>query len=538
MNEVVKLKTKESCRREKLDSLTQTNFDALIIGGGINGSVIANCLSANGYKIALIEKKDFASFTSQESSNLIWGGIKYLENFELSLVNDLCKSRNELMKAFPSRLKEIRFFATRYKGDKRWLLTYYLGAWLYQIMGRFHTSPPKIYTPKMLSKTEPNVTTKNASGSLEYSDSYLVDNDARFIYHFIEKSIDNNALALNYLEALQFKKNDQHWLTEAIDHITNQKVSISSKWIINAAGPFADGINKKNQVDTKHQHVFSKGVHLVVPKISDKKNVITFLSEDKRPIYIIPMQHRSCIGTTDTKVTELPPTVTEDDRAFILKNINRYLNRPNPLTTKDIIAERCGVRPLVVSSSSQTNQEADWLSISRKHKVEHDVEKKIISIFGGKLTDCLNTANETLEILAKETPIPKIKSNWYGEEIQQKQQTITKLKECFDEEQSERLWRRYGTKSLLILASQKEPINYLFDEKLYFEKEIEYILENEFVYTLDDLFRRRTELGLIYTKAELMNNSILKNLCNKHFTDGFEKNWSQYFVTIQHTFRG
>ena len=96
-------------RRQNVDRLGQDHFDVLIIGGGINGAVSAAALSARGAKVALIDRGDFAGFTSQQSSNLVWGGIKYMESYEFGLVNNLCLSRNELLHSHPSTVSEIRF---------------------------------------------------------------------------------------------------------------------------------------------------------------------------------------------------------------------------------------------------------------------------------------------------------------------------------------------------------------------------------------------------------------------------------------------
>ena len=101
-----------SLRETNINKLKSEIFDVLVIGGGINGAVSAAALSAKGSRVALVDKKDFASFTSQESSNLAWGGIKYLESYEFGLVWGLCASRNQLIRAFPSQVKEIRFFTS------------------------------------------------------------------------------------------------------------------------------------------------------------------------------------------------------------------------------------------------------------------------------------------------------------------------------------------------------------------------------------------------------------------------------------------
>src|SRR4029079_9690745 len=99
-----------------------------------------------------------------------------------------------------------------------------------------------------------------------------------------------------------------------------------------------------------------------------------------------------CVGTTDTRVESPETAVLPEDRRFVLDNINKRLNLPKPLAEDDIIAERCGVRPLVVEGSGQG--ESDWLRLSRKHAIEVDRDKAHVSIFGGKLTDCLNVGQE------------------------------------------------------------------------------------------------------------------------------------------------
>src|SRR5210317_1030728 len=129
-------------RQENIQKLKTTTFDVLIIGGGMNGAVCAAALAARGARVALIDSRDFAGFTSQYSSNLIWGGIKYMESYEFRLVNNLCKSRNELLRSFPSTVTEIRFLSTLSKKTRipAWLM--FIGTWIYWFFGRGQTRTP------------------------------------------------------------------------------------------------------------------------------------------------------------------------------------------------------------------------------------------------------------------------------------------------------------------------------------------------------------------------------------------------------------
>ena len=173
----------------------------LIVGGGINGAVAAASLAGRGVRVALIDRGDFASGVSSNSSNLAWGGIKYLESHEYLLVNKLCKSRNKLMRAYPSTVKEIRFFTTIQKGFRFWPFLSFWVAVVYWVMGRFVTRAPRYITAGAIEAAEPVVNTSNAAGGLEYSDCYLYDNDARFVFNFIRKSLNYGCIAANYVES-------------------------------------------------------------------------------------------------------------------------------------------------------------------------------------------------------------------------------------------------------------------------------------------------------------------------------------------------
>ncbi|AGH43010.1 Glycerol-3-phosphate dehydrogenase [Paraglaciecola psychrophila 170] len=269
-------------RKSNIQKLPQKTFDVLIIGGGINGAVSAAALAAKGAKVALIDKGDFAGFTSSNSSNLAWGGIKYLESHEYGLVNKLCKSRNHLMRSYPSTVKEIRFFTSIQKGFRFPPLFVFMGTIVYWIMGRFFTQSPQYLTARKIKSLEKVVKTDNLNGGFEYSDAFLHDNDARFVFNFIRSSMSYGCIAANYVQANGSEKIDGEWNTKAKDVISGEEFEIRSKVIINSAGPFVDPMNQVNQQTTEHHHLFSKGIHLIVDKITDSNKVLTFFADDGR----------------------------------------------------------------------------------------------------------------------------------------------------------------------------------------------------------------------------------------------------------------
>lgn len=540
--------TKAFDREKQLEELSANGaqaFDVVIIGGGINGAVSAACLRAAGYTVMLVDKGDFAGMTSSQSSNLAWGGIKYLETHEYGLVADLCKSRNELMRAFPSTVKEVRFVTTLSKGFRKAPWFVYLGTLVYWVMGRFFTQRPHYLQKHQIKSRAPQVDVSNAAGGIEYSDCYLYDNDARFVFNFIKSAQSYGAICLNYVEAssAQHDASDEggyHWQIALRDVRENQPFTVKAKVLINAAGPLADQFNKKIDQQTDHRHVFSKGIHLIVERISQDdeqhRKVLTFFADDGRMFFIIPMGNRTCLGTTDTRVDDPNAEVTDSDRQFVLDNVNQMLDLDRPLTTQDIIAERCGVRPLAVETQSRGAEDThDWLNISRKHAIDSDSRKQLITIFGGKLTDCVNVGEEIRERVISWLP-PERKGRadrqWYGEPDAEIRQRF--MRECsamnvdvltpFEavESISSRLWRRYGNDAFLLLdriAANPRELTPVLQCANYLICEIHYAREYESVVTLEDFVRRRGKLSLVTRHKTLIQDPGLAHLIAILFAD-------------------
>ncbi len=519
-------------RKKNIQKMQNDFFDVLVVGGGISGSAIAACLSAQPLKIALAEKNDFGSGTSQESSNLIWGGIKYLENFELGLVRKLCKSRNKLLKYFSNQVKEIRFLFLHEKKSKHPFWKVYLGAWFYWLWGNFFTSPPKRYS--LQKKFSIPINHQKITNLLEYSDAYLPENDSRFVFNFIKQADKKGASVANYLE---LKKTRYHltapnssgpfWEVTLFDKVSKKKVTLKTRFIVNAGGIKVDEINQTNKITTNYQHLFSKGVHVIVKKLFLEEKVIAFFSSDNRLFFAIPMGDKTCLGTTDNRLEKPLAKVTTEDKQFILDNINSLFKLKTPLTLKDVIATRCGIRPLVIKAQkkSATSSTQDWFSLSRKHLVEEH-EKNYFSIFGGKLTDVINIAEEVSWKIIKKNKLNTLNPWVETSSKTNKKDFIETSKTTFEKNKKtknsnsnanseitfglEKLWQRYGedaravikemvkTPTLLADASPDE-----HDKSNYSLGEINYLIKNEMVCHPEDILRRRTMLSLTLKKKNL-----------------------------------
>ncbi|GAB5413783.1 MAG: glycerol-3-phosphate dehydrogenase [Congregibacter sp.] len=536
-------------RDKNLQNLDGGAYDVLIVGGGINGAVAAAALSGKGVKVALVDRGDFAGGVSSNSSNLAWGGIKYLESSEFLLVNKLCRSRNKLMDAYPSTVKEIRFFTTIQKGFRVWSFFVYLGSLLYWLMGRFKTEAPRYLSAKTIESLEPGINTSNAAGGLEYSDCYLYDNDARFVFGFIRRALDMDCDAVNYVSLVSAEREGgdaAHWLCRLRDEESDRELGLKARVLINACGPWVDQLNSELGITTRHRHLFSKGIHLIVDRVTDSRRVLTFFASDGRLFFLIPMGPKTCIGTTDTPVDKPEVGVTAEDRQFVLDNVNQLLDLQEPIRPEDVIAERVGVRPLAVAGAQNMT---DWVQLSRKHEIEVDTANAQISVFGGKLTDCLNVGEEIVDcVAALGIRVRDPQAHWYGEArgsirasfFQQARQLG--LDEMTDPSSSEplsqRFWRRYGEAAFQLLDRIREDadsVELLIEHAEYTRCEIELTARREMVVRLEDFMRRRSKIEQVVRPQDIRDAPGLREASRILFGDDAGRRLDAYLRTLPAT---
>ncbi len=536
-------------RNSHIDRLRDGSFDVVVIGGGINGAVTSAALAGRGASVALVDRGDFAHFTSQESSNLVWGGFKYLENYELLLVFKLCRSRNRLMKAYPDNIKEISFLASLDHGSPfpPWFAG--LGALGYWGIGQFGTRHPRLLSVEKIRAEEPVIDTTNVRGGIEYRDAYLVDNDARFVFSFVRSAIEAGATAANYVELVSAERVGDRWVAQLRDVDSGEEFTTSAKVMVNAAGPFVDELNRSWGTSTDHRIVYSKGIHLVVPRLTtdDHQRVLAFFDDTQRLFYVIPMGARSVIGTTDTRIDQPFTKVDDADRDFLLDQINRRLDLRTPLTTADVIAERSGVRPLVVNAAGGDQKEVDWTSLSRKHAVETDRMMRLVTVFGGKLTDCLNVGEEVAEAVESlGVPLETDLKNWYGEPAtatrsefyrQAKLIKLDSLRTKPDVEPlSDRLWRRYGRRAFSMLEAIRDDPRMgedIMENADYLRVELHLAATTEMITRLEDFMRRRSKIELVVREEDIRASAGLDEVARILFGDDAERRLGEYLDRVR-----
>ncbi len=496
--------------------------------------------------MALIDRGDFASFTSQESSNLVWGGFRYLENYEFGLVRHLCMSRNRLLRAYPSNIAQIGFLASFDQTAPFSPRLAGLGAFGYWAIGNFATQRPRLLSAAQINELEPAVDIRSISGGIEYFDALLKDNDSRFVFSFIRSAIDAGATAANYVEMVSSHRADGCWQLTCLDQVTGTTLRCGARYVVNAAGPFVDGLNSALDTRGRHRVVYSKGIHLVVPRLTEHQRVLAFFDETERLFYVIPMGDRSVVGTTDTRVDSPRTHVTADDRDFLIRQINRLLALDTPLEASDVIAERCGVRPLVVAADGDDMTSVDWTSLSRRHEIEADRERGVVSIYGGKLTDCLNVGEEVAAAVQQlGLRLDRQDSKWFGEDPPQVRHQFLRYARlngldtpshgATGEPLAERLWRRYGHRAFALLEeirldpSLARPVIDGHDLRLI---EVHHAARTEMVVHLEDFLRRRTDIGLVTSPEQLRTSPGVHDIARLFFGDRAETEIRNYFSPL------
>ena len=288
--------------REKITkNLQTTEFDVLIIGGGITGAGIALDAASRGMKVALIEKNDFASGTSSKSTKLIHGGLRYLKQFDFWLVKEVGTERAIVHKLAPHLVIPEKMILPLIDGGTygSWLAS--IGLKVYDILASVEGKDKrKMLTKKEALLQEPLLPKKILNGAGYYAE-YRTD-DARLTIEVLKTALNYDAKIINYTEATAFIYKENRVVGANVkDAISGENYALKSKYIVNACGPWVDELRQLNHSKTGKRLHLTKGVHLVVAheKLPIKQSVY-FDVPDGRMMFAIPRGRVTYFGTTDT----------------------------------------------------------------------------------------------------------------------------------------------------------------------------------------------------------------------------------------------
>lgn len=399
--------------KRRIINLSKTNFDVIIIGGGITGACLAWDAINRGLTVALIEKKDFGSATSSASSKLLHGGIRYLQQGRIDKVRESALERVHYQSIAPHLSHYVPFVVPTYRSLLKGKFLLRLGMILYQIIclgQNLWVRDPDKKVPgwRMLNKEQllkyiPRFSSKSLTGAVLFQESHMYSSE-RMTMAFISSSVRKGAIVANYVCADEFiLTNNKVSGIKATDYLSGKSLTIKADCVINAAGPWIPSLNKSIST-RKIVTAFSKGAHVVTKPITNdvaialptRKQSQSIINRGGRHIFIIPWRGQSLIGTTydayEGELDEVRPT--EDNIEELISDINSAF-REVVLHRKDVKYSFAGIYPLI---DNEINTKV-YQGTGEYQIVDHKIADKIdglVTVFGAKFTTARLLAEKAL----------------------------------------------------------------------------------------------------------------------------------------------
>lgn len=490
-----------------------TIHDLLVIGGGINGVGIAADAAGRGLDVVLCESNDLASATSSASTKLIHGGLRYLEQYEFSLVRKALAEREILLRNAPHIITPLRFqLPHRPHLRPRWMIR--AGLYLYDFLSKRVTLPAS----RSLRFAPDSPLVSSLSNGFEYSDAWV--DDARLVVLVAKQAEQHGAKILVRKQCIEATEEQGIWRVCLRDTRTGLVETILARALVNAAGPWVEIFSSAVLPQKKHEHIrLVKGCHIVVPRMFSSPEAFLLQNKDGRVVFVIPYeQDFTLIGTTEEDQLGDPASakISDWEIDYLVEVTNEYFK--TKISKEDVLHVFAGVRPLM------SDEETNASEVSRDYTITLDTSgAPLLTIYGGKITTYRRLGESALEELQQ--VFPHMKGNWTehaalpGGDFETQtalSKKLAKVAPWLPESTLRRWVGSYGTLSFQILegATGIESLGQDFGHGLS-EREVDYLCAKEWAEEAEDILWRRTKLGLLFSvdqKSQLENYLALKPL--------------------------
>ncbi len=522
-------------RQPMLKKMSTRYYDVIVIGGGITGAGIALDASLRGLRVALFEKHDFAFGTSSRSTKLIHGGLRYLKQLEFGLVKEVGSERAIVHKLAPHLTIAEKMLLPLNEGRGLGSFLTSFGLKLYDwLAGVKPEDQRRMLTRKQTLKAEPLLKPDDIKGSGLYAE-YRTD-DARLTIEIIKTAAANGADILNYTHVTGFVYENEKVKSVAVhDVLADMHITVRGTAVVNATGPWVDGLREADHSKEGKQLHLTKGVHIVVPYHKlPVQQALYFDVPDGRMIFAIPRDRTTYIGTTDTDYTGDPERVaiTHDDAVYLIDAVNATFPSVN-LSLSDIESSWAGLRPLIHETGKSASE------LSRKDEIFIS-GSGLISIAGGKLTGYRKMGERVVDLVIKQyvegkilkpctTDTTKLAGGNFkhAQEVTDYTQRIEKqLRPYALENRARYLVANYGrhTDTLINHFTRHAAVK---NDTALARAELWYCIHHEMVVSLTDFFVRRT--GMLFFHIDRLPALIepLLDDCKQYF------NWSEAKATSE-----
>jgi glycerol-3-phosphate dehydrogenase len=465
-------------------------WDIVVIGGGATGVGVAVDAASRGYDVLLLEQSDFGKGTSSRSTKLVHGGVRYLEQGNISLVMEALKERGILRQNAPHLVSDLAFVVPNYDW---WEAPFYgLGLKIYNLLsGKYGFGPSQILSREETLKRLPTIKTEGLRGGVVYYDGQF--DDSRLLINLVQTAASQGATLVNYARVTGFRKGADGFIdgVTAQDLETGEEISSTAKVVINATGAFSDDVRRLADGNVKPMIAPSQGIHLVFDRsfLPGNSAIMVPHTSDGRVMFAIPWHNHTVVGTTDTSIAKasLDPLPFEEEIEFILSTAARYLEKPP--TRKDVLSVFVGIRPLVKAGDAKSTA-----SLSRDHTIHID-DSALLTITGGKWTTYRHMAEDCVDQAATLGRLPE-------------KPCVTKQMNIHGfHENAEKFGplRVYGSDAVKIQSlARAESLGAILVPALpYTEAEVVWAARYEMARTIDDILSRRTRALFLNARAAL-----------------------------------
>jgi len=482
-------------------------WDIVVIGGGATGVGVAVDAAVRGYDVLLLEREDFGKGTSSRSTKLVHGGVRYLEQGNVSLVMEALKERGLLRQNAPHLVHDLPFVVPNYSW---WEAPFYgIGMKIYDLLAtKYSFGKSKILSREETMERLPNIETEGLRGGVVYHDGQF--DDTRLLTHLAMTAADHGATLLNYAAVTSLNLGEDGFIQGVVveDRESGEKISIAAKSVVNATGIFTDEVRRMAEPEVKAMVAPSQGIHLVFERsfLRGETAIMVPHTSDGRVMFAIPWHGHTVVGTTDTPIDgpSYEPKPFEQEIEFVLETAGLYLSRKP--TRADILSIYVGIRPLV--KAAETNEKGGQTktsALSRDHTIHID-GSGLLTIVGGKWTtyrhmaeDCVNHAT-TLGTLA-DVPCGTRDLHIHGY-LPDAEATLGEM-------------AVYGSDAAAIEAlavASPELAERLHASLPYRQAEVVWAVREEMARTLDDVLARRTRALLLNARAAIEVAEVVAKL--------------------------
>ncbi|RJP34209.1 MAG: glycerol-3-phosphate dehydrogenase/oxidase [Candidatus Omnitrophota bacterium] len=478
-------------RNQFLDRINEQKkpWDIAVVGGGATGVGIAVDAASRGYDVVLLEQSDFGKGTSSRSTKLVHGGVRYLQQGNISLVMEALKERGILLKNAPHLVHDMQFIVPNYQW---WEAPFYgIGLKVYDLLaGKYGFGASRLLSRDEVLDRIPTLEQDGLRGGVNYHDGQF--DDSRLLINLLQTAAEQGACLLNYARVTKLEKDAEGYINglEFREEETGDVHFLAARCVINAAGPFCDDLRRLDEADITPMIAPSQGIHIVLSRDFLPRDTAIMVphTRDGRVMFAIPWNGHVVVGTTDTPIEQasLEPTPFSHEVDFILETASDYLaRRPS---RSDILSVFTGIRPLV-----KAGDHANTAALSRDHTI-HISKSGLLTITGGKWTTYRRMAEDCVDhaiVLASLEEHPCVTKELRIHGYHQRASEFGDL-------------AGYGSDAIALeelMREQPELAQPLHEALPIRAAQVVWAARNEMARTLDDVLARRTRALYLNVKA-------------------------------------